>query len=232
MWIYPGLISYPHLTYWHLICSRGRLWIWSIGLSQSICFDYRITWSVITILRLIHPDGNLPHEEVHLDDEVPSNARNSIVLGIQNNESFCFGKRRRSLLNVGDKYVDTYLASLDCKRIQNKVLGMSALISLIGSLINAIKAKPRITTWKSWAWSSDIYGHYWNNVWWMWWFKWSCEKPIPQMCWINTVPLCNISGKWHELKYAVNRILKIHHEIIGGLISLNYKYATYKSRTE
>jgi hypothetical protein len=47
---------------------------------------------VITILQLIHPDGNLPHEEVHLDDEVPSNARNIIVLGIQNNESFRFGK--------------------------------------------------------------------------------------------------------------------------------------------
>jgi hypothetical protein len=41
------------------------------------------------------------------------------------------------------------------------------------------------------------------------WFKWSCERPIPHVCWINTVPLCNISGKWHELKYAVNRILKI-----------------------
>jgi hypothetical protein len=45
---------------------------------------------------------------------------------------------------VRDKYVDTYLASLDCKRIQNKVLGMSALSSLIGSLINAIEAEPRI----------------------------------------------------------------------------------------
>jgi hypothetical protein len=31
---------------------------------------------------------------------------------------------------------------------------------------------------------------------------------------------------------AVNRILKICHEILGGLVSLNYKYATYKSRTE
>ena len=77
-----------------------------------------------------------------------------------------------------------------------------------------------------------LYGHYWNNVWWMRWFKWSCERPIPRMCWINTVLLCNISGKWHELKYAVNRILKIRHEILGGLISLNYKYATYKSHTE
>jgi hypothetical protein len=37
-----------------------------------------------------------------------------------------FGKRQRSLLNVGDKYVDTYLASIDCKGIQNIVLGMSA----------------------------------------------------------------------------------------------------------
>ena len=122
---------------------------------------------------------------------------------------FRFGKWRRSLLNVGDKYVDTYLASLDCKGIQNKVLGMSALSSLIGSLINAIEAEPIIAKWKSRAWSSDIYGHYWNNVWWMRWFKWSCERLIPHVCWINTVPLCNISGKWHELKYAVNRILKI-----------------------
>jgi hypothetical protein len=48
----------------------------------------------------------------------------------------------------------------------------------------------------------------------------------------HNVPLCNIFSKWHELKYAVNRILKIHHEILGGLISLNYKYATYKSHTE
>ena len=99
---------------------------------------------MITLLRLIHPDGNLPHKEVHLYDEIPSDARNIIVLGIRNNESFVFGKRRRSLLNVGDKYVDTYLASLDCKWIQNKVLGMSALSSLIGSLINAIEAEPII----------------------------------------------------------------------------------------
>jgi hypothetical protein len=49
---------------------------------------------VITLLRLIHPDGDLPHEEVHLDDEIPSNARNIIVLGIQNNESFVLGKDR------------------------------------------------------------------------------------------------------------------------------------------
>jgi hypothetical protein len=46
---------------------------------------------VITLLRLIHPDGNLPHKEVHLDDEVPSNAHNIIVLGIRNNESFVLG---------------------------------------------------------------------------------------------------------------------------------------------
>jgi hypothetical protein len=46
---------------------------------------------VITFLRLIHPDGDLPHEEVHLDDEVPSNARNIIVLGIRDNESFVLG---------------------------------------------------------------------------------------------------------------------------------------------
>jgi hypothetical protein len=220
MWIYPGLISYPHLTYWHLIYSRGRLRIWSIGLSQSICSDCRFKWSVI-LLRWTRPAGDLPHEEVHLDDEVPSNACNIIVMGI-----------RRSLLNVGDKYVDTYLASIYCNGIQNKALGMSAWSSLIGSLINAIEAEPIIAKWESRAWSSDIYGNYWNNVWWMRWFKWSCERSIRHMCWINTVPLCNISSKWHELKYAVNRILKIRHEILGGLISLNYKYATYKSRTE
>jgi hypothetical protein len=45
---------------------------------------------------------------------------------------------------VGDKCVDTYLASIDCKGIQNKVLGMSALSSLIGSLINAIEVEPII----------------------------------------------------------------------------------------
>jgi hypothetical protein len=52
---------------------------------------------VITLLRLIHPDGDLPHEEVHLDDEIPSNARNIIVMGIQNKESFILG-------NNGDRY--------------------------------------------------------------------------------------------------------------------------------
>jgi hypothetical protein len=45
---------------------------------------------------------------------------------------------------VGDKCVDNYLAFIDCKGIQNKVLGMSALSSLIGSLINAIEAEPII----------------------------------------------------------------------------------------
>jgi hypothetical protein len=145
MWMYSGLISYPHLTYWHLIYSRGRLRIWSIGLSQSISSGYRFTWSVITLLRLIHPDGDLPHKEVHLDDEIPSNACNIVVMGIRNNESFIFAKWRRLLLNVGDKCVDTYLASLDCKRIQNKVLGMSARSSFIESLINAIEAKPIIS---------------------------------------------------------------------------------------
>jgi hypothetical protein len=194
MWIYPGLISYPHLTYWHLIYSRGRLRIWSISLSRSICYDCRFMWSVITLLRWTRPAGNLPHEEVHLD-EVPSNARNIIVLGIRNNESFVFGKWRISLLNVGDKCVDIYLASLDCKWIQNKVLCMSAWSSLIGSMIKAIEAEPIIAKWKSRAWSSDIYGHYWNNMWWMQLFKWSCKRPIPYVCWINTVPLCNISGK-------------------------------------
>jgi citrate lyase alpha subunit len=45
---------------------------------------------------------------------------------------------------MGDKCVDTYLASIDCKGIQNKVLAMSALSSLIGSLINAIETEPII----------------------------------------------------------------------------------------
>jgi hypothetical protein len=97
MRIYPGLISYPHLTYWYLIYSRGRLRICSISLSQSICSDCRFTWSVITLIQLIHPDSDLSHEEVHLDDEIPSNARNIIVLGIRNNESFVLG-------NNGDHY--------------------------------------------------------------------------------------------------------------------------------
>jgi hypothetical protein len=52
---------------------------------------------VITLLRLIHPDGDLPHDEVHIDDEIHSNARNIIVLGIQNNEYFVLG-------NDGDHY--------------------------------------------------------------------------------------------------------------------------------
>jgi hypothetical protein len=81
MWIYPRLISYPHLTYWHVIYSRGRLRIWSIGLSQSICSDCRFAWSIITLLRWTRPASDLPHDEVHLDDEIPSNARNIIVLG-------------------------------------------------------------------------------------------------------------------------------------------------------
>jgi hypothetical protein len=49
-------------------------------------------WSVITLHRLIHPDGDLPHKVVYVDDEIPSDARNIIVLGIQNNDSFLFGK--------------------------------------------------------------------------------------------------------------------------------------------
>jgi hypothetical protein len=49
-------------------------------------------WSVITLLWLIHPDDDLPQKEVHLVDEVPSNARNIIVLGIWDNEYFVFGK--------------------------------------------------------------------------------------------------------------------------------------------
>ena len=52
---------------------------------------------MITLLQLIHHAGDLPHEEVHLDDEIPSNARNIIVLGIWNNESFILG-------NNGDHY--------------------------------------------------------------------------------------------------------------------------------
>ena len=52
---------------------------------------------MIVFLRLIHPDGDLPHEEVHLDDEIPSNTRNINVLGIRNNESFVLG-------NDGDHY--------------------------------------------------------------------------------------------------------------------------------
>jgi hypothetical protein len=101
MWIYPGLISYPHLTYWHLIYSRGRLRIWSIGLSQSICSDCRFTWSVITLLWWTRPAGDLPHEEVHLDDEIPSNAHNIIVLGIQNNESFVFWEMTKIIFKCG-----------------------------------------------------------------------------------------------------------------------------------
>jgi hypothetical protein len=200
MWIYPGLISYPYLTYWHLIYFQGRLRIWSIGLSQSICSDRRFTWYVITLLRWTRPAGELPHKEVHLDDEIPSNARNVIVLGIRNNEYFVFGKWWRSLLNVGDKCVDTYLASIDCKGIQNKVLGMSAWSSLIGSMINAIEIEPIIAKWKSWAWSSDIMGTIWNNVWWTRWFKWSCERPIPHMCWINTIPLYDIMWQMAWIK--------------------------------
>jgi hypothetical protein len=65
-----------------------------ISLSQSIYSNCRFTWSVVTFLRLIHPDGDLPHEEVHLDDEVHSNARNIIVLGIRNNETFVLGNDR------------------------------------------------------------------------------------------------------------------------------------------
>jgi hypothetical protein len=42
-------------------------------------------------------EADLPHEEVHLDDEIPSNARNIIVLGIRNNKFFV-------LENDGDHY--------------------------------------------------------------------------------------------------------------------------------
>ena len=44
-------------------------------------------WFVITLLRLIHPDGDLPHKEVHLYDEIPSDVRTIIVVGIRDNES-------------------------------------------------------------------------------------------------------------------------------------------------
>jgi hypothetical protein len=101
MWIYPGLILYSHLTYWHLIYSWGRLWIWSIGLSQSICSNYRFTWSVITLLRWTRPAGDLPHEEVHHDDEIPSNARNIIVLGIRNKWIFCFWEMTKIIIKCG-----------------------------------------------------------------------------------------------------------------------------------
>jgi hypothetical protein len=56
---------------------------------------------VITLLRLIHPDGDLPHEEVHLDDEIPSKARNIIVLGIRNNESFVFWEMTEIIIKCG-----------------------------------------------------------------------------------------------------------------------------------
>jgi hypothetical protein len=46
---------------------------------------------VTIFLRLIYHDGDLPHEEVLLDDEVPSNAHNIIMLGIRNNEPFVSG---------------------------------------------------------------------------------------------------------------------------------------------
>jgi hypothetical protein len=52
---------------------------------------------VITLLRLINPDDDLPHEEVHLDDEVPINVHNIIMLGIRKNESLALG-------NDGDHY--------------------------------------------------------------------------------------------------------------------------------
>jgi hypothetical protein len=55
-------------------------------------------WYVITLLQLIHPDDDLPYKEVHLDDEVLSNARNIIVLGIQNNESFILGNHEYNLI--------------------------------------------------------------------------------------------------------------------------------------
>jgi hypothetical protein len=66
---------------------------------------------VITLLWLIHPVGDLPHKEVHPGDEIPSNACNIIVVGIQNNESFIL-EMSKIMLNVGDKCVYTYLASL------------------------------------------------------------------------------------------------------------------------
>jgi hypothetical protein len=220
------------LNFWHLIYSWGRLRIWSIGLSQSICSDCRFTWSVITLLRWTRPAGDLPHEEVHLDDEISSNcaqyhcARNTEQL------IFCFWEMTKIIIKCGRQMCRhlycLYRLQRDPKQSpRHKCLKLSYRVidkCNQGWTNNRKNEKSR-------AWSSDIYGHYWNNVWWMRWFKWSCERPIPHMCWITNVPLCNISGKWHELKYTVNRILKISHEILGGLISLNYKYAIYKSRT-
>jgi hypothetical protein len=180
MWIYPELISYPHLTYWHLIYSWGHVRIWSIDIcSQSICSHYRFTWSVITFLRWTHHVGDLPHEEVHLDDKISINVRKYHCVGNTEQWIFHFGKWWRPWLNMGGKCVYSYLASLNCIWIQNKVWDISVLSSLIGSLISAIKVETKITKWKPRAWNSKIYGHYWNNVWWMWWFKWSYERLIP-----------------------------------------------------
>jgi hypothetical protein len=47
------------------------------------------------------PAGDLPHEEVHLDDEIPSNAHNIIVLGIRNNESFVFWEMMKIIIKCG-----------------------------------------------------------------------------------------------------------------------------------
>jgi hypothetical protein len=92
MWIYPGLISYPHLTYWHLIYSQGRLRIWSIGLSQSICSDCRFTWSVVTLLRWTRPAGDLPHEEVHEEVHCARNTKQWI---------FCFWEMTKIIIKCG-----------------------------------------------------------------------------------------------------------------------------------
>ena len=85
----PGIniISTFDLLAFDLFCGDACEYDLS-ALVKAYVSNCRFTWSVITLLRLIHPDGDLPHEEVHLDDEVPSNAHNIIVLGIRNNESF------------------------------------------------------------------------------------------------------------------------------------------------
>jgi hypothetical protein len=56
---------------------------------------------MITLLRLIHPDDDLPHEEVHLDDKIPSDVHNIIVLGIHNNESFYFWDMTKIIIKCG-----------------------------------------------------------------------------------------------------------------------------------
>jgi hypothetical protein len=144
----------------------GCLRIWSIGLSQSICFDCIFSWSMITLLRLVHSNGDLPHKDVHLDDEFPSNACNIIMLGIHINEYFIFGKWGKSLLMWETNVLAPILPLKIANGSKNKVIGINARSSLIGSLINAIEAETWIAKWKSRAWSSAFMDTIdWNNVW-------------------------------------------------------------------